>query len=172
MIFLTGGARSGKSALASRIVADSRTARLIVTSRADDEEMRARIRRHQEDRPLSWVTIEEPIDVIEAVRSGSPDEAVILDCVTIWVSNLMVEHDDDHILEMVRTVASELTLRSARSVVVSNEVGSGVVPMNEVGRRFRDLHGFANQEFSTRAESAYLVVAGRPIVLGDIADVR
>jgi adenosylcobinamide kinase/adenosylcobinamide-phosphate guanylyltransferase len=172
LIFLTGGARSGKTALAARLVADSPSVRLIVTARADDDEMRARIRRHQEDRLSSWVTIEEPEEVVDAVYAASSEESVILDCVTIWVSNLMVEHDDDHILEQVGLVARALAGRPALSVVVSNEVGAGLVPMSEVGRRFRDLHGFANQEFSARAESAFLVVAGRSLALGDIPDVR
>lgn len=166
MIFLTGGARSGKSALAARLATDSGApVRLVVTARVDDEEMAARVDEHRRRRPESWTVVEAPVDLPGAIRGSDPAEALIVDCITLWVSNLMEGHDDPTIEDRVGEAVSAATGRAAPTIVVSNEVGSGLVPMHPIGRRFRDLQGRANQRFADQAEVAFLVVAGRALRL-------
>ncbi len=169
MIFLVGGARSGKSKLALALATKrDGPVRFVATARPEDDEMAERISRHRNQRPEGWALVEEPIELARAIADARDDEVVIVDCLTLWISNLMVDHDDPVILEMIEAAVSAATHR--QTIVISNEVGSGVVPMDPVARRFRDLHGWANQRFSTAAYSAYLVVAGRAIELEDTAD--
>lgn len=166
MIFLTGGARSGKSRLAMTMAkASQKPVRYIATATASDDEMEQRIAGHRNSRPGDWTVIEAPIELGEAVSGVQPDEYLILDCVTLWISNLMPDHDDEHIALSVDNVVEMLTGRHA-TVVVSNEVGSGLVPMDPVGRRFRDLQGSANQKFAAAANRSYLVIAGKTLELG------
>lgn len=160
--FLTGGARSGKSSLAGSMASQhGEQVRYIATARVDDEEMARRIEEHRLHRPESWVVVEEPIELEAATTAADERETVVIDCVTLWISNLMVERDDAEILERVDDVVDTITRRSASTIVVSNEVGSGLVPMDPVGRRFRDLQGWANQRFAAVADESFLVVAGR-----------
>jgi len=166
LIFLTGGARSGKSLLAMTLAkASQKPVRYIATATASDEEMEQRIAVHRKNRPGDWTVIEAPIELGEAVSGAQRDECLILDCVTLWISNLMPDHDDDHIALRVDDVVEALTGRHA-TVVVSNEVGSGLVPMDPVGRRFRDLQGSANEKVATAANSSYLVIACKTLELG------
>ena len=166
MIFLTGGARSGKSTLAVEMAGESGShVRYVATALASDEEMKQRIAAHRQSRPGEWSVVEAPIALAEAVSNAEPDEYLIVDCVTLWVSNLMADHDDETITGMVDAVAAILSDRRD-AVVVSNEVGSGIVPMDPVGRRFRDLHGRANQKLAAAADRSYLVVAGKTLELG------
>ena len=144
---------------------------MVATARADDEEMALRIEEHRLRRPEAWTVVEEPIDLHGAIRSGSDQDTIVVDCVTLWVSNLMVERSDAEILSMIDTVVDSIANRSGETIIVSNEVGDGVVPMHPVGRRFRDLQGRANQRFASAAEKAYLVVAGRALRLQDANDV-
>jgi adenosyl cobinamide kinase/adenosyl cobinamide phosphate guanylyltransferase len=168
LIFLLGGARSGKSSLAvSMALRHGDRVRFIATARADDEEMARRIESHRRQRPETWAVVEAPIDLEEAISASSETETVLIDCVTLWISNLMVERDDPTILERIEAVADAVGERVAPTIVVSNEVGSGLVPMDPVGRRFRDLQGTANQRFAAAADNAYLVVAGRALRLED-----
>ena len=171
MIFLTGGARSGKSALAARLATNSGApVRLVVTARVDDEEMAARVDEHRRRRPENWTVVEAPVDLPGAIRGSDPNEALIVDCITLWVSNLMEGHDDLTIEDRVGEAVATASGRSAPTIVVSNEVGSGLVPMHPLGRRFRDLQGRANQRFANRAEAAFLVVAGRALRLDPWSD--
>ena len=166
MIFLLGGARSGKSKLAVSIAETSgRPVRLIATATASDEEMERRISSHRANRPSGWVVVEEPLEVGRALATAESPETVVLDCVTLWISNLMMDRNDADILACVGEAAQIAAARSAMTVVVSNEVGGGLVPMDPVGRRFRDLQGTANQIFAAEADTAYLVVAGRTLEL-------
>lgn len=165
MIFLTGGARSGKSTLAVDLAKRSgRQVRVIATAEAGDPEMELRIRAHQASRPASWALVEEPID-LAAVLRGSGDDVVLVDCITLWLANLLAERDDETILALVDEAVAITAGRSSETIVVSNEVGSGLVPMDPIGRRFRDLQGWANQRFARAADMAYLVVAGRSLRL-------
>lgn len=144
---------------------------LVATARADDEEMAGRIEEHRRRRPEDWALIEAPIDLEDALGSAPRGDTVVIDCVTLWISNLMVERDDVMISGMIDSVIAAIEARAGETIVVSNEVGAGVVPMHPVGRRFRDLQGRANQRFAAAAERAYLVVAGRALELNEANDV-
>jgi adenosyl cobinamide kinase/adenosyl cobinamide phosphate guanylyltransferase len=167
-VLLLGGARSGKSALAVSLALDSKLpVTVIATATAGDEEMADRIRRHRDTRPSAWKTIEEPIDLLGAIRASAPGDFLVVDCLTLWVTNLMgaglAAADFDR---MADTVVRELSRR--HGVVVTNEVGLGIVPANELARRFRDVLGFVNTRFAEGAERAVLMVAGRAVELAPI----
>lgn len=164
--FLTGGARSGKSTLAVELATrHAGPVRLIATARGDDDEMRQRIEAHRRMRPADWTVVEEPIELGGALSVSDPGETVLVDCLTLWISNLMVEREDRDIFELVEQVTAVTADREGHTIVVSNEVGSGLVPMDPVGRRFRDLQGRVNQRFAAIASAAYLVVAGHVVPL-------
>jgi adenosylcobinamide kinase/adenosylcobinamide-phosphate guanylyltransferase len=165
-VFVLGGARSGKSALAVRLGGESGLpVTFIATATAGDAEMADRIGRHRDSRPSGWTTVEAPLELAAAVDAAAPDDFLIIDCLTLWVSNLMgAGHSAGACLHMTDEVSSALMRR--RGVVVSNEVGMGIVPDNELGRAFRDLLGTVNRCFAERAETAVLLVAGRTLELG------
>jgi adenosyl cobinamide kinase/adenosyl cobinamide phosphate guanylyltransferase len=167
MTLLLGGARSGKSELSVRLAASSgRPVVVVATAEARDDEMAERIRRHRAARPASWTTLEVPLDLGDAVPQLPPDAFVVLDCLSLWVSNAMeAETTDDAISEEAREVAGALGRRDAPALVVSNEVGLGIVPVNALARRYRDLLGRVNAAFAGAASDAYLVVAGRALRL-------
>lgn len=175
--FVTGGARSGKSRFAERLAA--RTGLEVVyvaTLEPLDAEMVHRIARHQEARPSSWRTVEAPRDILGALRSAPGDTCVLLDCLSLWVTNLLLDGQPDPSPEAVsaladgleRRIAAVLEAADARLgplIVVSNEVGAGLVPEHALGRAFRDLLGWANQQMAAHASEAWLLVAGRAIEL-------
>ncbi|HWL90250.1 MAG TPA: bifunctional adenosylcobinamide kinase/adenosylcobinamide-phosphate guanylyltransferase [Actinomycetota bacterium] len=168
---LLGGARSGKSDLASRLAsaADGPVV-MIVTAEARDDEMTERIQRHREARPATWTTVEAPVDLATAVRDLEPDAFVVLDCLSLWVSNAMEAGlDDTRIVEEAREIATALAKREAPSVVVSNEVGLGIVPVNALARRYRDTLGRVNATFVGEADRAYFVVGGKALALEDVS---
>jgi adenosyl cobinamide kinase/adenosyl cobinamide phosphate guanylyltransferase len=167
MTLLLGGARSGKSELSVRLAASSgRPVIVVATAEARDDEMAERIRRHRAARPPSWTTLEVPLDLGDAVAQLPPDAFVVLDCLSLWVSNAMeAEATDDAIAEEAREVAGVLERRDAPALVVSNEVGLGIVPVNALARRYRDVLGRVNAAFAGAASDAYLVVAGRALRL-------
>jgi adenosylcobinamide kinase / adenosylcobinamide-phosphate guanylyltransferase len=162
-----GGARSGKSAMAERLAVESGDPVIfIATGEAGDDEMAERIRRHRADRPAAWRTIEAPLDVLAAIESTSRGDFLVVDCLTLWVANLLGKGKDAVDIDTAaQDVADELSRR--RGVVVSNEVGLGIVPANELARAFRDVLGSVNARFATAAERAVLMVAGRALELGD-----
>jgi adenosylcobinamide kinase/adenosylcobinamide-phosphate guanylyltransferase len=165
--FLVGGARSGKSSLAVRLAAESgRTVVFVATSEARDEEMAARIERHRGERPPEWKTVEAPLDLAGAVAAVEEEVCVVLDCLTLWTSNaLEAGWSDEAVAEAAAQVAGLAASRAGPAVVVSNEVGLGVVPDTALGRRYRDVHGHVNAIFAAAAERACLVVAGRALEL-------
>jgi adenosylcobinamide kinase / adenosylcobinamide-phosphate guanylyltransferase len=167
LTLLIGGARSGKSALAVRLAATSgRPVVFLATAEARDEEMAERIRRHRDARPASWTTVEVPLALEDALRDTSQDACVVLDCLSLWVSNEMESGtDDDAIVAKARNVAGTLAPRSPPSVVITNEVGLGIVPVNELARRYRDVLGRVNVAFAEASDAAYFVVAGRALPL-------
>jgi adenosylcobinamide kinase/adenosylcobinamide-phosphate guanylyltransferase len=170
LTLVLGGARSGKSRFAQSLCSVGRRVLFIATLRLnDDPEMQARVARHRQERPNHWHTIEEPFAIAQIVETcGADFEFILLDCVTLWLSNLSWEHRD-HGEDALQTAASEEVARliaaSSRSkvVVVSNEVGYGLVPETSVGRVFRDLQGWLNQQLACAADSVYQVVAGIPM---------
>ncbi|WP_199556418.1 bifunctional adenosylcobinamide kinase/adenosylcobinamide-phosphate guanylyltransferase [Sandaracinobacteroides hominis] len=162
-IFVLGGARSGKSAHAQRLVEALGERRLfIATAQAFDAEMEDRIRRHQADRTAGWETVEAPVDLAEAIRSNSGSGVPLLvDCLTLWLSNLLLADAD---LETASAeLASVIADFDGPLVIVSNEVGFGIVPDNALARRFRDAAGRLNQQVAAAAAFVDLVVAGMPV---------
>ncbi len=168
LTFLVGGARSGKSGLAVRLAAEwEGPVVVIATAEArDDTELASRIARHRLERPAGWRTVEEPLDLAGALGSV-PDRAfVIVDCLTLWTANAVESGWSDEDVERAAADTAALTAgRPTPTVVVSNEVGMGVVPMTPLGRSYRDLLGRVNAVFAARAERACLVVAGRTLEL-------
>ena len=164
---LVGGARSGKSARALRLASDWDGQVVFVATAEDrDSEMAARIARHRLERPASWRTIEAPLELVRAFDSIPAGAFVILDCLTLWVANaLEAGWTDEDVERAAVAVATIAAGRERPTVVVTNEVGLGVVPQTALGRAYRDLLGRVNVVFAAEAEHAYLMVAGRTLVL-------
>lgn len=163
--FLTGGARSGKSAAAERCArASGSEVTVVATGQPLDDEMTARILRHQASRPAAWATVEEPVAVAEAIAAAPGDRFLLVDCLTLWLANVLALPDDD-ILRRADCVVAALTGRPGDAVVVSNEVGDGIVPADPATRRYRDLLGVVNAKMAASATQSFLVVAGRFVAL-------
>ncbi len=169
LTLILGGARSGKSALALRLLLEERGEKtFIATARVEDEEMAQRVRVHREARPPEVKTLEEPLEPARALRSAEREgSAFLLDCLTLWLSNLMAEpgRDDAWILAKVEELSGLSGELRGRLIVVSNEVGMGIIPENPLARRFRDLAGRANQIMAGAADEVMLAVAGMPLRL-------
>jgi adenosylcobinamide kinase / adenosylcobinamide-phosphate guanylyltransferase len=169
LTLLLGGARSGKSALAARLAGRwDGPVTVVVTGEARDGEMAERIRRHRAERPSTWRTVESPRE-LEAALAGAPADAfVLLDCLTLWVSNLMEDGlTDEQVRRRARSAAAVAAARAAPTVAVSNEVGAGIVPADALSRRYRDLLGQVNAAWAAAAGEALLLVAGRAVALSD-----
>jgi adenosyl cobinamide kinase/adenosyl cobinamide phosphate guanylyltransferase len=164
-VLLLGGARSGKSDLARRMGVDSGLpVTFVATATAGDEEMRERIALHRAERPAEWSVVEEPVDLLRAVTSAPSGNFVIVDCLTLWVSNLLgADRRSEEVRALGEQAAEAMAGRSG--VVVSNEVGLGIVPANALARSFRDTLGAVNASFAARAERSVLLVAGRSLEL-------
>jgi adenosylcobinamide kinase/adenosylcobinamide-phosphate guanylyltransferase len=164
--FITGGARSGKSAFAEGLAQgrDGKRA-YIATAQALDPEMVARIEHHRKRRGSAWDTFEEPLAVAELVRKlAGRYEVLLLDCLTLWLSNVIARTDrDDDVMERVRDLAAALREFGGAAIAVSNEVGLGIVPENPLARRFRDLAGFMNQEIARASDEAFFLASGIPV---------
>ena len=165
-VFVTGGARSGKSDFAMRLAEEASRDRVYVaTAKALDSEMEDRVRRHQEARGEGWRTVEEPVDIVRAVAEAGGG-AVVVDCLTLWLTNMLMESDGD-IEEKASAGAAELASAFKRmpgtSIVVSNEVGLGIVPADALTRKFRDASGRVNRIVAEAADEVYMVVSGIPV---------
>jgi adenosylcobinamide kinase/adenosylcobinamide-phosphate guanylyltransferase len=172
LTLILGGARSGKSKLAQRLAAPAGRVAYIATATAgQDPEMAARIERHRGDRPSSWQTIEEPLALATAVERASKEaDAVLVDCVTIWLSNLFWEHREGPTEQVEAAARGELqqiaeAARHCHIILVSNELGSGTVPEAAITRAFRDVQGLLNQWAAKAADEVILTVAGLPLYL-------
>jgi adenosylcobinamide kinase / adenosylcobinamide-phosphate guanylyltransferase len=167
---LIGGARAGKSALAAKLA--TKTAlpvTYVATAEALDDEMKDRIARHRAERPENWATVEEPVDLEGALARVGPGRAVVVDCLTMWVSNLILNGlSDDEVEERAACASSFAAQREIPTFVVTNEVGAGVHPGTELGRRFRDVLGRVNVIWAAAAAETLLVVAGRVITLASV----
>ena len=170
-----GGARSGKSRYAEKLASRGVSVAYIATASAGDAEMAEKIRRHQELRPKTWRTIEEPVELGRAVRENTASsDFVVVDCLTIFAANLLEASQGDAatIEEHVRQLREALQSPACPVVLVSNEVGSGVVPPYPLGRQFRDLLGEINQSVAACADHVLLMVAGLPLVLKGVLEVH
>lgn len=175
VILVTGGCRSGKSAFAEKLVreADSENRFYIATCPVVDAEMAERVRRHQERRAADrWITIEEETDLVSALRRCTAGSAVLVDCLTLWISNLMYAADqknrlfgEDEMRAECERFQAACAAFDGTIVLVLNEVGLGIVPENEIARRFRDCSGRCGQMIASFADRVYLTVCGIPMKL-------
>ena len=163
IILVTGGARSGKSALAERLAGQFDMPRIyIATATAGDKEMRERIARHREIRGSGWRTVEESLDLAGALRRTDGQGVRLVDCLTLWLSNSI--RDDDFAAE-TGPLCATLAAQKSPVVLVTNELGLGIVPENALARRFRDAHGLMNQAVAATADQVWMSVSGLPLRL-------
>jgi len=179
LTLIVGGVRSGKSRLAEQLAAAAPPVTYVATAQAGDEEMARRIARHRQRRPADWTTVEEPWDLPRALadldqpdagQGGTPG-TVLVDCLTMWLTNLVVGlpgrpgREDVDILAEVDALAEAVRQTRAGVVVVSHEVGCGILPANALARRFGDVLGEANQRLAAAAGAVYACVVGIPVRL-------
>jgi len=164
-ILVLGGARSGKSAYALELARNFSRKTLIATLEPKDEEMARRIAIHQRARGPGWNLMEEPIDLSRALkRALKESQVVVIDCVTLWLSNLLLSgKKEKEIISELEKLCHLAAKSTAMVVLVSNEVGQGIVPADPLTRRFRDLQGQANQLLARSVAEVYLLVAGIPV---------
>ncbi|WP_424813217.1 bifunctional adenosylcobinamide kinase/adenosylcobinamide-phosphate guanylyltransferase [Roseococcus sp. YIM B11640] len=163
MTLVLGGARSGKSRHAEALVqALPAPWTYIATAESYDAEMTARIAEHRARRPAGWTTIDAPLDLAGAI-AAAPPAPLLVDCLTLWLSNTMLAEAD--IEAAAEALLAALRQRTDETVLVSNEVGSGIVPATPLGRRFRDAQGRLNQRVAAEADEVLLIVAGLPLRL-------
>ncbi len=174
LAFVIGGARSGKSSFALKEAARVKDRKVyIATAEAIDEEMKERIRKHKDERGSEWDTHEEPIKLSEVI-AGLADryKVILIDCLTIWLSNILLrtqveeteqELPEESIGKLIDGLSNLITINGLNIIIVSNEVGMGIVPDNALARRFRDLAGMLNQKIAEIADEVFLVTAGIPL---------
>ena len=178
LVVLLGGARSGKSRLALELANAAGTeVAVVATAEALDEEMAERIEAHRAERPQGWTTVEEPLELGRSLGAIDSSWACIVDCISLWVSNLLLRGDEPSAVEeAARRCAAQAAERPGLTVVVTNEVGLGVVPATPLGRTYRDVLGVVNRIWVDASAQAAFVVAGRLLPLespdGLVARVR
>jgi adenosylcobinamide kinase / adenosylcobinamide-phosphate guanylyltransferase len=168
-----GGVRSGKSRYALELAGGAQRVTFLATAEPrEDEEMQRKIERHRAERPPHWTTIEEPLEIARAIGSVSNCDLLLIDCLTIFAGKLLEVHGDrpPDIAASVDALCAALAAAPCSVVLVSNEVGSGVVPAYELGRRYRDLLGEINQRVAAIADHVVLMVAGLPLMLKSSLD--
>ncbi len=180
LTFVTGGARSGKSAFAERLARESGLpVTYLATMRAGDDELAARVERHRARRPEGWTTVEEPLRLAGAIAAAPPGDLLLVDCLGLWVANVLFdtvpdpdaaraadfETAVDGCLGRTAEAVAELAARPGPAVVVTNEVGSGIVPAGALSRYYRDALGLTNQAFAAAAERAFVLISGLPLQL-------
>jgi adenosylcobinamide kinase/adenosylcobinamide-phosphate guanylyltransferase len=168
LLVLLGGARSGKSSLALDLAArDGAAVVFLATGEAGDDEMAMRIARHRQERPPAWQTVEEPRELAAAVATAAPDACLVVDCLSLWTANVF-DRQPEAIEEEAERAAALAAARPGQTIAVSNEVGMGVVPPTPLGRAYRDVLGRVNAIWVRRSDTAYLVVAGRALLLEEL----
>jgi len=159
LIFIAGGARSGKSRKGEELAknfAGSAKPIFIATAEAVDDEMTSRIQKHQDDRGTAFELVEEPKNLTKALKEVDTDATVLVDCLTLWLSNNMMGEGTD----TNQSVIDAARARTGATIFISNEVGEGIVPMHPVSRQFRDLSGIMNQEFARASDKVYFMKFG------------
>ncbi|WP_346854330.1 bifunctional adenosylcobinamide kinase/adenosylcobinamide-phosphate guanylyltransferase [uncultured Draconibacterium sp.] len=167
---ITGGQRSGKSSFAQRLAEEkSGEPVYLATARIWDTDFEARVKRHQSDRGEQWQTIEEQINISKHNLEG---KTVLLDCITLWLTNIFYENKNDieRSLEIAKTEWDKFTAQNFTLIVVSNELGMGVHPENEIARKFADLQGWMNQYIAKTANEVFLMVSGIPLLVKGISN--
>jgi adenosylcobinamide kinase / adenosylcobinamide-phosphate guanylyltransferase len=168
MIFITGGCRSGKSRYALHYANQHFSKKLfLATSEALDEEMAQRIKNHKKVRGPEWQTIEEPVDIVNKIKEdGSESEVILIDCLTLWLYNLLMRWDNDlRIIEETEKLIEIIKQSPTSFILVSNEVGMGIVPADPLSRRYRDLLGIINQKIAEALDTVIFMVSGIPLFL-------
>jgi adenosylcobinamide kinase/adenosylcobinamide-phosphate guanylyltransferase len=164
-----GGVRSGKSRYAQQIAERAARVTFVATAeRRDDAEMHAKIERHRAERPKHWTTVEEPIELAQTIRdAGKSSEVILIDCLTLFAANLLEAcgSNSEQLQANIADLCSALRAAPCSVILVSNEVGSGVVPAYELGRKFRDLVGEINQRVAAVSDTVALLVAGIPLAI-------
>jgi adenosylcobinamide kinase / adenosylcobinamide-phosphate guanylyltransferase len=162
LVLIGGGARCGKSAFAlQRAAALGARRAFVATAMASDAEMAARIERHRQERGAGFTTVEAPVDLENALTALDGIDVVVIDCLTLWLSNLLLRDEtEQHILERVDALIAVVARADRHHVIVTNEVGMSLVPPNALGRRFRDLSGFAHQRIARVADEIYFGLLG------------
>ena len=174
IVFVVGGARSGKSKFAMELAKrEGGDVVYIATAQVQDEEMKLRVKKHLQSRPKYWETVEEPLDLPRAIRNiKGKGKVVIIDCITLYISNILlkgygekkkpkeINRLNNRILKEAEKMVSAINASPHTFILVSNEVGMSIVPENRLARLFRDIQGASNQVISRDAESVYMVVAG------------
>ncbi len=164
-VLVLGGAASGKSAYAESLLSKAPLL-YIATGQAQDTEMSERIKRHRDRRGPRWITVEEPTELVESIyRHRSAFSGILVDCLTMWISNLMMADKD--VSQATESLCAAVTVTTIPLVLVSNEVGMGLVPDTAIGRQFRDLQGHVNQRLATVCSQVTFVAAGLPLMLKD-----
>ena len=167
--FVLGGCRSGKSRIAMSLAETTAASNriFIATCLPQDDEMKERVRRHQQERGPRWETLEVPLCLTAAVRENSRAENVLLiDCITLWISNLLMEKEtEETVLDLLQKLSEALAAAACPVILVSNEVGLGIVPDNRLARTFRDLAGTANQILAAASDRVVWMVAGIPVFI-------
>ena len=162
-----GGCRSGKSTIALDLVENLNTGQkvFVATCQPLDHEMEDRVARHQAERGLDWKTVEEPLALVEAVKNNArPGCVILVDCLTLWISNLVLaDNTQDRIVEIAKELAEAIREAPCPVILVSNEVGAGIVPENALSRLFRDAAGKVNQIMARACKNVLWVVAGIPV---------
>lgn len=169
---LLGGARSGKSSAGQALAASlGRPVTYIATATAGDEEMAERIERHRRERPAGWATVEEAIQLGDALAQIADTDTVLIDCLTLWLNNMMGAGETEQtILAAAATTAGFAAARPGETIAIANEVGLGIVPANPLAREFRDLAGRVNRAWVEHSERAGFVIAGRIMPLLESSD--
>jgi adenosylcobinamide kinase/adenosylcobinamide-phosphate guanylyltransferase len=169
IIFIIGGCRSGKSTYAmqtaEKVPAEQKI--FIATCVPQDDEMKQRVARHQRERSQNWVTVEAPLDLPEAIlQNNRKGDVILVDCLTLWVSNLLIEIGDENKIEdTISQLIKALEKATCPIVLVSNEVGTGIVPENKLARQYRDIIGLVNQAVAKTASKVIWMVAGIPVTV-------
>jgi adenosylcobinamide kinase / adenosylcobinamide-phosphate guanylyltransferase len=165
IVVITGGARSGKSRIALEVAAQDTPKLFIATCEPLDNEIRSRISKHKEERGASWTTMEEPV-LITPILQQQTAGVVLIDCMTLWLSNLLMrEATDGRISAMVSELCEAAQQREGLTILVTNETGMGIVPDNALARRFRDLAGIMNQYLARTADTVICAISGLPLYL-------
>lgn len=164
-VLVIGGTKSGKSRYALHLCrATEKKYIFLATAQPIDEEMKEKIKRHKEERSSKWITVEEPVHIVEKIKELDTEETtILLDCLALWVNNLFIYKAD--VEGEINKLINILSYIKGTIIIISNEVGMGIVPGDRVSRRYRDLLGYANQQIASIANKVVLMIAGIPVTI-------